>query len=142
VAIVCCAVNVGFSIRHRLDHAVCIGACTVAILIYIANRLILPGIDTIITARPASIWAIQGHSMSPDDVVVYRLPRAYQYGLNYYFNASLSEWTPGDRRAKFLFSSRESLDSPPLSALRGAGQSPATGDGKIFFVILHSATEK
>ncbi len=142
VAIVGCGGIVGFAVRRKLNHAVCIVACTVAILILFANRLILPDLDKIITARPAALRAIQGHSLSPDEVVVSGLPRAYLYSLNYYFDASLSEWTPGDKKAKVLFSSRESLDSPPLISLPGEDRSPATGDGQIFFVILHAVAEK
>ena len=142
VAIVCFVAIVGFSIRRQPNNALCIAASTVVILVFLANRFILPVFDRIDSARPAAIWAIQDHSLSPDDVVVYGLPRAYQYGLNYYFDSSLSEWTPGARRAKILFSSRESLDSPPLSALPGGERTPATADGKIFLVVLRFATEK
>jgi 4-amino-4-deoxy-L-arabinose transferase-like glycosyltransferase len=142
IAVVCGGGIVGFSVRHKLNHAICIAACTVTILVLAANRIFLPGIDTIITARPAAISAIQDHLLSPDEVAVYGLPRAYQYGLNYYFNSSLPEWTPGNNNARVLFSSRESLDSPALSSLPGKDRSPATADGKIFLVILHPAAEK
>ena len=142
IATVCGAGIVGFSLGQKLNHAVCIAALTVTILVLAANRIFLPGIDAIISARPAAISAIQDHSLSPDEVVVYGLPRAYQFSLNYYFNASLSEWTPGNNNARVLFSSRESLDSPAFSSVPGKDRSPATADGKIFLVTLHPAAEK
>lgn len=142
ITIACGGGIIGFSARHKLDHAICAAACAVTILVLAANRIFLPRMDTIITVRPAAISAIRDHSLTPDEVVVYGLPRSYQYGLNYYFNASLSEWKPGDNKPKVLFSSREALDLPPLSSLPGKDRSPATADGKMFLVILHPAAEK
>jgi 4-amino-4-deoxy-L-arabinose transferase-like glycosyltransferase len=142
MAIVCFGVVVGFSIRRQPNNALCFVASTVAILIFLANRFILPVIDTIASARPAAIWTIQVHSLSTDEVVVYGLPRAYQYGLNYYFNAPLSEWTPENKKARVLFASRDALDSLPPRSLPGRDQAPATEDGKVFFVILNRPAEK
>jgi hypothetical protein len=115
-----------------------VAASTTALLILLANRLILPGTDTLVSPRPAAMWAIQGHSLSAGDVVVYSLPRAYGYGLNYYFNATLTEWTPENTSAKILFVGRDALNSPQLESLRGKAEFPATGDGKIFLVLLNS----
>jgi 4-amino-4-deoxy-L-arabinose transferase-like glycosyltransferase len=132
----------GFSIRRKLNEAIFVSAFAMAVLILLANRFILPGTDTIVSSRPAAVWTIQIHSMSPDEVAVYRLPRAYEYGLNYYFGSALSEWTPQDVKAKVLFCSREALDSPKLSGISGQYEVPASGDGKIFFVILHPRAQQ
>jgi hypothetical protein len=78
------------------------------------------------------------HSLNADDVAVYALPRAYGYGLNYYFNATLPEWTPENTNAKILFCGEEALNSPQLESLRGKAKFPATGDDKVFIVLLNS----
>jgi 4-amino-4-deoxy-L-arabinose transferase-like glycosyltransferase len=142
VAIVGLIAIVTFSIRLQQNYALCAAALTVAILIFLANRLILPVIDTIASARPAADWTIRLHSLTTEDVVVYRLPRAYQFGLNYYFDAPLSEWTPENTRAKVLFASRDALDSLPLRRLPGTDLAPGTSDGKVFFAILRPPAEK
>jgi len=136
VAIAGLCANVGFSLLRQQNSALCATALTVTILILLANRLILPVIDTIASARPAADWTIRLHSLGPDDIAVLRLPRAYLYGLNYYFNANLSEWTPQDTRARILFCGREALESPQLRNIPGPDENPATEDGKVFFVIL------
>lgn len=139
LAIVFGGLIAGFSIRRKSNEAIFVAAFATAVLILLANRFILPGIDTIVSSRPAAVWTIQIHSMSPDEVAVYRLPRAYEYGLNYYFGSTLSEWTPQDVKAKVLFCSREALDSPMFSGISSQYKNPASGDGKIFFVIVRPA---
>ena len=141
VAIVCGAGTIAFSIRRQRNNAVCVAACTVAILIVIASRLILPGFDARYSARPAGNWAIGMHSLGPSDVAVLDLPRAYQFGLNYYFNSDLPEWTPQNTTARILFCGREALESPELSRINGPDTTPATDDGKVFLVILKHPAE-
>jgi 4-amino-4-deoxy-L-arabinose transferase-like glycosyltransferase len=142
VAIVCLVLIAGFLIRRHLGVAICGIACTAGILILLANRLILPEFDTVITARPAAVSAIRGYGIRPDEAFVYRIPRAYEYGLDYYFNADLSEWTAESTNARILFATRESLDSPPLNGLPGKSEIPATADGKIIVVFLDRPAEK
>ncbi len=137
-AIVLAAVVVIYSFRRKLNEAVFVAASTTALLVLLANRLILPGVDTLVSPRPAAMWAIQTHSLSANDAAVYGLPRAYGYGLNYYFNATLPEWRPENTNAKILFCGKEALNSPQLESLRGKAKFPATGDEKVFIVLLNS----
>jgi 4-amino-4-deoxy-L-arabinose transferase-like glycosyltransferase len=141
-AILGLCVTVAFSIRRQPGNAFCAVSLTVAILILLANRLILPIIDTFASARPAANWSIRQHSSTADDVAVYRLPRAYEYGLNYYFNAPLSEWTAENKKAKVLFTSRDALDSPLLRTVPAVDKSPATMDGIVFSAILQPPAAK
>jgi 4-amino-4-deoxy-L-arabinose transferase-like glycosyltransferase len=136
-AIVLAAVIVIYALRRKLNEAIFVAASTTALLVLLANRLILPGADTLVSPRPAAMWAL-GHSVGADDVVVYSLPRAYGYGLNYYFDAALPEWTPENTNAKILFCGKEALDTPQLESLRGKAKFPATGDEKVFLVLLSS----
>lgn len=137
-AIVLAAVIAGYALRRRLNEAIFVAASTIALLILLANRLVLPGTDTLVSPRPAAMWAIQGHALSADDVAVYSVPRAYGYGLDYYFDATLPEWTPENTNAKILFCGKDAVDSPQLENLRGKAKFPASGDGKVFIVLLNS----
>jgi 4-amino-4-deoxy-L-arabinose transferase-like glycosyltransferase len=135
VALVGGSLIVAFALFHKWNGAVSTTACTIAILLLVANRLVMPGVDTFISARPAAMGLIQLHKAKPDEVAVYHLPRAYEYGLNYYFGTELPEWTPQNTKAKYLFLSRDSR--PPLNQslqflnLHAGAFFPATSDGKI-----------
>ena len=133
---------VGYALRRRLSESIFVAASTTALLILFANRFVLPAADTLVSARPAAMWLIQGHSLSADEVAVYHLPRAYGYGLDYYFNATLAEWTPENRSAQIVFCGGEALNSPQLKGLRDQPPFPVTGDGKVFLVILNSEKDK
>jgi 4-amino-4-deoxy-L-arabinose transferase-like glycosyltransferase len=131
---------VGYSIRRKINEAIFVAAFATGVLILLANRFILPGTDRIVSARPAGTYV--SHKLPPDEVAVYQLPRGYEYGLNYYFNAALSEWTPANLTAKVIFCGREAIESSPLGGVPAGDKGPATEDGKIFFVILHPGVEK
>jgi 4-amino-4-deoxy-L-arabinose transferase-like glycosyltransferase len=137
-AVVGGALIAAFTLRRKWNGAVCIAACTTVILLLIANRMIVPGIDAFISARPTATGLIKLYAPKPDEVAVFHLPRAYGYGLNYYFGMDLPEWTPENTRASFLFFSMDSLTQlnqfPQFSDIRaGAGTFvPATVDGKIY----------
>jgi 4-amino-4-deoxy-L-arabinose transferase-like glycosyltransferase len=143
---------------RRWSGAIYISAFMTVILLLIANRAVLPAMDTSISARPTASWAVASHpqerntgnvywlptawafrlhSLGPNDVRVFHLPRAYQLGLNYYYNGNLSEWTPEDSSAKVIFYGKEAINHPPLNGIAGAANVPITPDGKIFVVILH-----
>ncbi len=141
-AIVFGGLIVAYSLRRKFAEALFVAAFATAFLLLLSNRLILPGTDTIASTRPAAIWAIQGHSIRADELAVYRLPRAYEYGLDYYFGETLREWTPENSSARFLFCSREALNSVGRTDILEGDETPATGDGKIFFVKLNARQEK
>ncbi len=120
----------------------CAVTCTIVILLFIANHKVLPGVDAYVSVRPAASSLISTFHPKPDEIAVCRMPRAYQYGLDYYFGSELPEWTAENSKAKFLFCNSESLRDPLLSGVPGMGQSASAGDEKIFFVVLHPAADK
>jgi 4-amino-4-deoxy-L-arabinose transferase-like glycosyltransferase len=127
------------ALLRKWNGAVCITACTTLVLLLVANRMVMPGLDTFISARPAAMDLIKVYKAKPDEIAVYRLPRAYGYGLNYYFGTDLPEWSPENTRATYLFLSK---DSPaPLNQSRQFFNAradsfvPATSDGKIYLLL-------
>jgi len=82
------------------------------------------------------------YSPDPDEIAVYRLPRAYGYELNYYFGKELPEWTPENTSAAFVFFSANSishLDQFHGFSIRNPGNTfsivPATLDDKIWLKL-------
>ncbi|HET6143198.1 MAG TPA: glycosyltransferase family 39 protein [Candidatus Acidoferrales bacterium] len=136
-ALILSALILGYALRGKRSEAIFIAAGTIALLILFANRLILPIADTIISSRPAALWMIQGHSVRAEDVAVYHVPRAYGYGLDYYFNTTVPNWTPENSSAKIVFCGGAELNSPELQSPRMQAKFPATGDAKVFFVIVN-----
>jgi hypothetical protein len=131
-----------YALRGKRGQAIFIAASTAALLIVFANRLILPVADTIVSSRPAALWMLRGHTIHASDVAVYHLPRAYGYGLDYYFNTTLPDWTPENTSARIVFCGAAALNSPELQSPRMQAKFPATGDGKVFFVIVNPGNQQ
>jgi 4-amino-4-deoxy-L-arabinose transferase-like glycosyltransferase len=140
-ALVTTALVAGFALRRNLTVAAWTTALSVTVLVVIANRMILPRLDGLVSTRPASEWAIGMHSLRAEDVAVSHLPRAYQFGLNYYFKAPLAEWTPENGRARIVFCGVDAVDLPRRRGGRPESF-PATPDGKVFVVILNPQSER
>jgi hypothetical protein len=69
------------------------------------------------------------------------LPRSYEYGLDYYFQRALPEWTPENTQARLLVSSKQGLQEFARFAqleniTRNHLFTPVTPDGRIFVVDL------
>jgi 4-amino-4-deoxy-L-arabinose transferase-like glycosyltransferase len=135
-ALVAGGIIVAFALYRKWNGAVCITVCTIIVLLLIANRMIMPELDAFISARPAAAGLIHKYNAKPEEVAVYHLPRAYEFGLNYYFGRDLPEWTPENTRATYLFFSKDSLTQlnqfPQLFNARTSTFYPATPDGKIY----------
>ncbi len=83
-----------FSLLKRPKAASMGVALVVTILVEIANIGILPQTDRLFSPRELAQFIISKDS-DASDVAEYKLPRTWKYGLNYYFQGELREWTPG-----------------------------------------------
>jgi len=116
-----------FALTRKWNCAVCAVATTTAILVLIANQMLLPGLDTMISARPLAAVLSQKYEVKPEEIAVHQLPRAYQYGFDYYFAKELPELIPNNATASVvLFSSGTDIQQ---SGNFDSG--PASRDGKI-----------
>jgi 4-amino-4-deoxy-L-arabinose transferase-like glycosyltransferase len=133
------ALIVFFALRRKWNAAIGVAACTIVILLLIAECRVMPALDSIVSTRPAAASVIRSYAPKPGEVAVFHLPRAYEYGLDYYFQKDLAEWTP-ENKASFLFTSREGLPRVTQFLLlhnsRAAASVLATEDGKIYFIDL------
>ena len=69
--------------------ALCISASIVA-----ASAFVLPVVEGRYSARPYAQFL--RNDPHPDRIFTYQLPRAWEYGLAFYFNRELPEWSPND----------------------------------------------
>jgi 4-amino-4-deoxy-L-arabinose transferase-like glycosyltransferase len=133
------AVIVALALRRKWVCLSCATGCAIAILLLIANRLIMPGVDRFISVRPAATRLLKEFGVRPGEVAVYHLPRPYGYGLNYYFARDLREWTPENTTATYLFFGKDSLSKldqfHPLFDARIPTVLPATSNGAIYLIF-------
>jgi 4-amino-4-deoxy-L-arabinose transferase-like glycosyltransferase len=130
-----------YALSERCSDAVCIAACVTALILLLANRMVLPALDGFISSRPASAELMNVYEAKPEEIAVYHLPRAYGYGLDYYFGRNLPEWTPENTTASFIVFSADSVSQldrlMQIAGRRGANSAArATLDGKIRFISV------
>jgi 4-amino-4-deoxy-L-arabinose transferase-like glycosyltransferase len=73
----------------------------VTALVAIANVGILPQADHLFSSRELAQVVIL-KSSAASDVAEYKLPRAWNYGLNYYFGRELREWAPRSPQPEWI----------------------------------------
>jgi 4-amino-4-deoxy-L-arabinose transferase-like glycosyltransferase len=85
---------------QRQRAAIWISLALVSLLVEAGGIAILPKLDPYYSARlPGSL--LRG-DLRPDRLFFYDLPRAWQYGLAFYFGRELQEWSPADPQAAFV----------------------------------------
>jgi 4-amino-4-deoxy-L-arabinose transferase-like glycosyltransferase len=82
-----------FAMKSRQRVALLLVVVLVIAAIEIANFAILPKLDGRISGRQ-----LAGNILKTDptgaNIAIYQLPRSWQYGMNFYLNRDLPEWTP------------------------------------------------
>jgi 4-amino-4-deoxy-L-arabinose transferase-like glycosyltransferase len=135
-AVAGCGATVACAFRQKGNGAVYSTACTILILLLAANLLILPVVDGLISARTTATGLIKEYHPKAGEVAVYQLPRAYEYGLNYYFGTDLPTWTPDNTTAIYLFFSKSALAQldqfPQPFDVRTGSFIAATADPNIY----------
>jgi len=76
-------------------------AILVTALVGVSNLAILPQADHLFSSRELARLIILKDSTA-SDVAKYKLPRSWNYGLNYYFGRELREWTPGSPQPDWI----------------------------------------
>jgi len=70
-------------------------------IVLVANWVVLPRLDSRISARPLA-QRLKAAGASGNDIATYELARNWQYGMDFYFNRELPEWTPGAGEPKWI----------------------------------------
>jgi 4-amino-4-deoxy-L-arabinose transferase-like glycosyltransferase len=84
-----------------------LSALLVAILVEMAGMLILPTFDPYISAR--SHAAMLMNDRRPDRIFTFGLQRSWSYGLAFYLERELPEWSPTDPQAAFVLTNPKGL---------------------------------
>jgi 4-amino-4-deoxy-L-arabinose transferase-like glycosyltransferase len=79
----------------------------VTLLVIVAGFGVLPRLDPFISAR----WHAQllRNDRHPERIFIYHLPRAWDYGLAFYFGRELPEWSPDDPNPALVLTTPRSL---------------------------------
>jgi len=95
------AVIAALGSRGRIAAALLANAALVALLLALANWFVLPALDANYSSRAAAKAAAP--TIGAGAVDVYRLDRAWQYGLEYYLGRTMPDWTPAESLPILLF---------------------------------------
>jgi 4-amino-4-deoxy-L-arabinose transferase-like glycosyltransferase len=91
-------ITTAFSQRRHLVVPLCI--LLVAASVEAANLRILPALDAFYSARTHA--QLMRNDLHPDRIFTYRLNRSWNYGLAFYFQRELPEWSPNDPEAALV----------------------------------------
>jgi 4-amino-4-deoxy-L-arabinose transferase-like glycosyltransferase len=84
----------------RRSAALWTALLVVSLLVELAGSVILPKLDPYYSAR--AVGTMLRADQRPDRLFVYDLPRAWQYGLAFYLDRQLGEWSPDDLDAALV----------------------------------------
>ncbi|HEY4837267.1 MAG TPA: hypothetical protein VIH72_01590, partial [Candidatus Acidoferrales bacterium] len=97
---------------RRIAAALLVNAALIACLLVAANRFVVPRIDPSVSSRAtarAFLSAESGKAITAAEKIPagslgsYQLDRAWQYGLEYYLDRQIPEWTPESGGSFWLF---------------------------------------
>ena len=84
----------------RKREALLLSFFLVAFCVEIAGSFVLPALDPSLSARFHG--NLLRNSRYPDRVFTFKLARSWQYGLNFYLEREIPEWTASDSRAALV----------------------------------------
>src|ERR1700731_3809948 len=116
--------------------ALLISALLVAVLVEIAGARLLPAIDPFISARPHA--QLLQNDRRPDRIFTYRLNRSWSYGLAFYLNRELPEWSPQDPQPALILTNPKGLEEIRKLGRLG-GEFDETYRGILYVPVLPSS---
>jgi len=129
-----------FALRGKLHRAICSAALLTAALLLLANHLLVPKLDELVSTRSVALGIGRAYLTQPEKVAVFKLPRSAEYGFDYYFQTALPEWTPENAQAKLLFCSKQGLEQlSRFPQLENVPRARVTPDERIYTVDLSGA---
>jgi len=96
----------------RLRLAVGASALAMGVLVAVLAWAFLPQVGPYLSARDAARAARQAAGQTAV-IEAYRLPRDWAYGLDYYSGRKLAEWSPAEKKAAWVYTTRKSLRTIP-----------------------------
>ena len=91
--------------RKKLGTVISISAICAVMMLEIASLWLLPVLDNYYSARPAAV--MMHADRRPDRIFTYHLKRSWEFGLAFYFERQIPEWSPADPDAALVLTSRD-----------------------------------
>ncbi|MGH9572993.1 MAG: phospholipid carrier-dependent glycosyltransferase [Candidatus Acidiferrales bacterium] len=110
-----------FGLRRNARWTIGLCALCLAGSVEVANTAVLPLVDGRYSARPYAEFL--KNDPHPDRIFTYELPRAWNYGLDFYFGRELPEWSANDPDPAFVLATQKGL-----AEIRTLGRSSGTLD--------------
>jgi 4-amino-4-deoxy-L-arabinose transferase-like glycosyltransferase len=120
---------------HRRG-AVLISALLVALLVEIAGARILPALDPYISARYHA--QVLHNDRRPERIFIFRLNRSWSYGLAFYLDRELPEWSPQDPQAALVLTNPKGLEEIRKLGRLG-GELDESYQGILYVPVLPSS---
>src|ERR1700683_4628566 len=112
--------------RRNFRRAVILCSISAVAALQIANTVVLPALDPYLSAR--SHAAFFRNDLHPDRIFTYQLRRSWNYGLAYYFQREMPEWSPQDPDAALVLTSGEGFEKiVQAGRFRNAEEPPQQG---------------
>jgi len=101
------ALSTAFLAWHGNPDFVKLSVGLVTLLVIVAGFGVLPHLDPFISGR----WHAQllRNDRHPERIFTYHLPRAWDYGLAFYFGRELPEWSPDDPNPALVLTTPRSM---------------------------------
>ncbi|HWZ55041.1 MAG TPA: glycosyltransferase family 39 protein [Verrucomicrobiae bacterium] len=93
--------------KKRMMASFAVMALTVVAAVKMANFVVLPELDSVVSNRQLATKLSQDGA-SHGDLALYRVSRETEYGLNYYLERKISTWVPGKSEPEWI------LGCPPM----------------------------
>jgi len=98
------------ALRPQMKGALPAAATLVAALVLWINLALLPRLDPFLSARATSETLQALDPSLQMHLAVYRAPRQFTYGVEYYLNRALPEWTPSVEQPVLVFTNSEGAE--------------------------------
>ena len=109
--------------KTRRRATIWISLLLTCVLIEIAGTSTLPDLDPYFSARP--VGTLLQRDLYPQRLFIYELPRAWQYGLDFYLGRDLREWSAEDLNAALVLTTPRGLaDLERKGYVQGAPTEP------------------
>ena len=109
IAVLVSLVLTACAYRRKLGLALALCAFIVVAAVLYANLRVLPVADLFYSARPHR--AFLARDAHPERIFTYRLKRSWNYGLAFYFERELPEWSPDNLDAALILTTPEGFDA-------------------------------
>jgi 4-amino-4-deoxy-L-arabinose transferase-like glycosyltransferase len=109
----------------------------VTAMIGVSNFSILPQVDHLFSSRELAKFIISNDSAA-SDVAEYKLPRSWNYGLNYYFGRELKEWSPGSVQPDWIVTTPQALSEIQKGEIQVREINPISAPTIMLLHVLRS----